>query len=122
MVDLVDSLNIFNRIAKMTKHSKFVTRYETQRDVQRQKSKEARKKFYDSLPQSIKSAHDAEVAGKKKLASFVAKAVMIDPSKSANVQQNYDANGRPVVEEGSKALVGREEEKKKEGISESDKK
>ena len=120
LVDLVDSLNIFNRIAKMTKHSKFVTRYETQRDVQRQKSKEARKKFYDSLPQSIKSAHDAEVAGKKKLASFVAKAVMIDPSKSSDVQQNYDANGRPVVEEGSKALVGKEETK--EETSETEKK
>ena len=119
LVDLVDSLNIFNRIARYTKNSKFVIRYETQRDEQRKRSKEARKKFFASLPESVKASREKEEAGKRKLHEIALKAVMIDPSKAQDAASNYDENGRPIVEKGS-SLEGRDEkkedtEKKREG-------
>lgn len=111
LIDLIDSLNLFNRIASRAKKSGFITHYEDARNEQRQKSKEARKKFYENLPETLKNAHERDVVRGKKLYEKARSAVMIDPSKVNSNQDNYDENGRPKKEEDSVLNEGEEEKK-----------
>lgn len=105
LVDLVVSVNLFSKVEKFAKTSGIVQHYEKLREEARKSSDEAKKKFFNLLPDAIKKSYLASKEKEKdkpKLAEKVyeeaRKAVLIDPDKKGT-DKNYDEHGRPIKEE-----------------------
>lgn len=101
VIDLVHSIGLFSKVQKLAKESGVVERYEKLREEAKKASDDAKKKFFDKLPDAIKKNFEE----KDKKNSFVEKAyeaarkaVLIDPDKEST-KANYDENGRPIKED-----------------------
>lgn len=102
-IDLVDSLGVFTKIAKVAQESNIVTTYENVRNEQRKRNREARKKISEAMPAFLKASSEKNgKSAKEKIKEMAYKAVLIDPNKSSKPASNYDENGRPVKEENDK--------------------
>lgn len=98
-IDLVDSLGLFTKVAKVAKESNIVTTYENVRNEQRKRNREARKKIAEAMPSFLKAGSAKGGKTKEKIKEMAYKAVLIDPDKSSKPAENYDEHGRPVREE-----------------------
>lgn len=100
-IDLCVSIGLFAKVGKLAKVSGVVERYEKLREEVKKASEDAKKKFFDKLPEAIKK----NVISKENKNSFFEKAyeatrnaLLIHPEKKGN-EENYDENGRPKKEE-----------------------
>ncbi len=101
IVDLVKSIGLFSKVEKLAKSSGIIEKYEKLREEARLSQDEAKKKFFDMLPDAIKRNIGKEKKGvsvTEKIYEEARKAVLIDPDKKGT-QQNYDDKGRPIKEE-----------------------
>lgn len=100
LVDLIKSIDLFNKITKFAKESGLVTRYDEMRLKQKELTKEAKQKLVSVLPETVKKTLEEskkittnnEVVEKAK--ATISKMILIDPNKSTS--SNYDENGRPI--------------------------
>lgn len=100
-VDLVKSIDLFNKVLKLAKDSGIIYQYEKLREEVRKTSDEAKAKFFDKLPDNLKKS----IENPKQKNTFFEKAyekarnaVLINPDKKDN-KANYDENGRPIKED-----------------------
>ena len=101
LIDLIYSTNIFNKISKYAKKSGITARYEKLQEDQKRQREEAKEKFFNSIPQTLKSALDtASGIGNnkvvKKSKNFLMRMIFINPEAKEKPGDNYDENGRPL--------------------------
>ena len=102
LIDLVISIGLFGKVAKLAKESPLATGYEELRQNVNKMKKEAGEKFFSVLPEKLKEeigqkkepSPSLEKA-KKEIASFI----YIDPEKAKDASANYDDSGRPKKED-----------------------
>ncbi len=97
ILDLVISLNVFNKLIKIIKNSKEIKNYEEFRTQQKQRLLIGKAKLLEMVPNSIKEKYqnkkeELEIT-KHKFKDFMAKMLLIDPNKKK--ADNYDSNNRP---------------------------
>lgn len=99
IVDLVNSIGLFNKISKIAKESKITARYEKLAEAQKNQRALYKKKLTDALPEALKRTKDKEKLEKtnKKFSLLMRKILLVDPDK-VDTTANYDENGRPIKE------------------------
>ena len=98
LIDLVVSVGLFSKVAKLAKSSPLASRYEELRQNVNKMKKEAGERFFSALPQKVqddlrrpKEPNQTVEKAKEKLAS----ALLIDPNIADKPGDNYDESGRP---------------------------
>lgn len=105
LIDFVTSANLFSKIAKSTKESAIAVRYEHLKEEQKKAKEELKTKFYDSLPEVIKTKVETVQAKKGQpsgINHFFRTVFLINPDKKKDTSSNYDEKGRPIKEEEEK--------------------
>lgn len=103
IIDLINSLGIFNKISKLSKESGVIAKYEKLMEEQKIQKEKYKEKIIDALPESIKNLSNKEKKkeSSKNLSILLKKMILIDPNKN-DTKSNYDENGRPIKEDTSK--------------------
>ena len=106
IIDLVKSLNVFNKVKKFAADSGVAERYEALRAKQKQLTAYSAAKMYEVLPEAIKKQIEKSKAAEKerkpsKFKIWANNLLLIDPSKD-KPENNYDESGRPVKEDALK--------------------
>lgn len=104
MVDFITSANLFAKLSKMARNSQLVVRYEQLKEENKKSREEAKAKFFESIPDSVKkmiSPSQKHLENANAFRRAIRKIVLIDPDKEKSTDQNYDENGRPIKEEES---------------------
>ena len=102
LIDLVHSIGLFSKVAKLAKESPLSARYEELRQNWNKLRKETGERFFHSLPEKAREGWNKFKDGPKKTDAVkrkVAEIVLIDPDKKESTKDNYDESGRPKKEE-----------------------
>lgn len=100
IVDLISSINLFNKISKFAKKTGIEARYEKLKEEQKKQKAEYKEKLISSIPEVLKKTKNLSVPIKQKTKKFyssIRKLILIDPDKEN--KNNYDESGRPIKED-----------------------
>lgn len=98
VIDLIKSINLFNKVKSLTKESGVIQKYEKLREQVRLSQEDIKKKFFEKLPEALKNKKKENNKITEKIYENVRSAILIDPSIK-DTKGNYDENGRPIKEE-----------------------
>ncbi len=93
IIDLVHSINLFNKVKVLAKESGVIQKYEKLREQIRLSQEDIKKKFFEKLPEALKNKKKENKISEK-IYENVRKTIFINPNINST-ENNYDENGRP---------------------------
>lgn len=100
LIDLIKSLNLFNKITKIAKENGLVTKYDVFKNKYKEVTEPVKTKLVEAIPNTFKNIIEESKEKvqnneyTKKAKNWIQKMIFIDPNKKK--ADNYDENGRPI--------------------------